>query len=338
MRVALILVLLFVPAAWCRADLVPTDFEQYQLELVNRARANPDAEVARLSSFTWGGTPDLNEGLTAGTISSAAKQPLAFNVELIDAARSYSEALLAADAFQHDLGGTNPQSRMESAGYTFNASFSWGENLAGSASSGPHVVSAAVAESHHNGLFIDASTSGRGHRINLMNPNFREVGLGMADDTGYTLFGAGFPNAVITTQDFALSISESPNPFLTGVIFQDTVLSDNFYTPGEGIGGVTITAFIHNTSAVAGSVVGFSTGGYSLALPDGAYDIVMTNSNLGVATFTNVTIAGFNVKLDALHTNFNSVPEPSTYMMLVLAGIAGACFCRRGRHRTEALS
>ena len=44
----------------------PTNDEQYMLELINRARANPAAEAA-----TYG--IDLNEGLSAGTISSAAK-------------------------------------------------------------------------------------------------------------------------------------------------------------------------------------------------------------------------------------------------------------------------
>jgi hypothetical protein len=46
-----------------------TAAEQLQLELINRARLDPVAEAARLGI-------DLNEGLAAGTISAAAKQPL----------------------------------------------------------------------------------------------------------------------------------------------------------------------------------------------------------------------------------------------------------------------
>ena len=73
----------------------PTDYEQYMLELVNRARANPNAEVARLSGEPWGddGTavPDLNEGPpTLGgepwTIPAGPHQPLAFNLDIVDAA------------------------------------------------------------------------------------------------------------------------------------------------------------------------------------------------------------------------------------------------------------
>jgi hypothetical protein len=47
-----------------------TPEEQLMLELINRARANPVAEASRDGI-------DLNEGLAPGTISAAAKQPLA---------------------------------------------------------------------------------------------------------------------------------------------------------------------------------------------------------------------------------------------------------------------
>ena len=80
-------------------------------------------------------TPDLNEGLPANTISSAAKQPLAFNVDLIQAARDYSQTLISNNAFTHTYNGTTPQSRMQAAGYTFSGNYGNGENLAVSASS-----------------------------------------------------------------------------------------------------------------------------------------------------------------------------------------------------------
>ena len=65
----------------------PTPAEQYLVELINRARANPVAEVQRLANDpNWAGAlPDLNEGLPAGTIPATAKQPLAINLFLTDA-------------------------------------------------------------------------------------------------------------------------------------------------------------------------------------------------------------------------------------------------------------
>src|SRR5258707_11440338 len=41
----------------------PSNLEQYEVELINRARANPAAEAARYGI-------DLNEGLAPGTIST----------------------------------------------------------------------------------------------------------------------------------------------------------------------------------------------------------------------------------------------------------------------------
>ena len=68
----------------------PTAEEQYLLELVNRARQNPTAE-AQLYGIS------LNEGLSPGTISETPKPPLAFNLNLIDAAREHSQWMLDTD-------------------------------------------------------------------------------------------------------------------------------------------------------------------------------------------------------------------------------------------------
>ena len=53
--------------------------EQLMLELVNRARLDPNAEASRLGIT-------LNQGIAAGSITAAAKQPLAGNALINDAA------------------------------------------------------------------------------------------------------------------------------------------------------------------------------------------------------------------------------------------------------------
>ncbi len=53
----------------------PTAQEQLMLELINRARLDPAAEAARQGIA-------LNSGLAANSISTAAKQVLAFNFDL----------------------------------------------------------------------------------------------------------------------------------------------------------------------------------------------------------------------------------------------------------------
>jgi uncharacterized protein YkwD len=206
------------------AAALPTDFEQYLVELINRGRANPTAEAARYAT-------DLNEGLASGTISATPKQPLAINPYVTDAARKHSQYMIDTDTFSHTgSGGSTAKGRMTSAGYYFDDS-SWasGENIAWRGTTGTPDVYEEVADIHRD-LYVDEGIDGRGHRLNLMNNNFREIGAGVV--TGAFTSGQTF-NAVMATEDFA---SSGSGVFLTGVAYSDGVIEDNFYTPGEGLG------------------------------------------------------------------------------------------------------
>ena len=95
----------------------PTELEQFFLELINRARANPGAAVTRLSGMPWGGTPDLNEGPPSPMITNTPKPPLAFQSNLIDAASDYADLLQINEKLQHDFGPVpEPDDRMVAAG------------------------------------------------------------------------------------------------------------------------------------------------------------------------------------------------------------------------------
>ena len=264
------------------AAVAPNDYEQLFIELTNRARANPTAEAARHGI-------DLNEGIAPGTISTAAKQPLAINPYVTDAARRHSQWMIDTDVFAHSgAGGSDPGERMESAGYAFTGSWTWGENLAWSGSTGSLDVTDIVHQLHRN-LFVDEGIEGRGHRTNLMADGFREAGAGVVtgDFTGY--------NAVMGTMDFGRSGS---NLFLTGVAYTDGVADDNFYTPGEGLGGVTVTATRAGDGAVFTTST-WSTGGYSLAVPAGTYTVVASGGSLGGnVRHENVVVSTQNVKRD----------------------------------------
>src|SRR5918997_2057697 len=133
----------------------PSAYEQYFLELVNRARANPGAEASRLGI-------DLNEGLSSGTISNTAKQPLAMNQFLNDSAQSHSDWMLATDNFSHTgANGSSAGDRMKAAGYSLNGSWTWGENITIRWGGSPS-ESNALVQSFHDGLFKSA-----GHRKNI---------------------------------------------------------------------------------------------------------------------------------------------------------------------------
>lgn len=263
----------------------PTGLEQLLVELVNRARANPAAEAARFGI-------DLNEGLAPGTIPPGSTQPLAIHPDITDAARAHSQWMIDNNVFSHTgADGSTPGDRMTTAGYAFTPPWSWGENIAwrGSKPSVPDPI-ASTARIHQD-LFVDANYPGRGHRVNLLKDSFKEIGTGVATGEFNTY------NAVMVTEDFAYSGGGS---FLTGVAYTDALTDDNFYTVGEGIGGVAITARRVSDGAVY-STETWSTGGYALQLPAGTYDVTGAGGTLGGAVrYGAVAIGAQNVKRDFL--------------------------------------
>jgi len=266
----------------------PTNYDQYLLELINRGRMDPAAEAARYGT-------SLNEGLPAGTISTAPKQPVAMNPYLTDAARDHSQWMLNTDTFSHTgSGGSNPGQRMGAAGYSFSpAPWSWGENLAWIGTTGSYNATNITAESHEN-LYVDYNFPGRGHRTNQMNPKWREVGCGVVFGV-FSYDGTDY-NSVMVSEDFAYV---SSNNFITGVAYNDNIVThNNFYTPGEGISGVTITAVRQSDSATF-STTTWGSGGYSLPVPNGTYTVTGSGAALGFSyTFHAVVMGSLNVKRD----------------------------------------
>ncbi len=261
----------------------PTNEEQFMLELINRARFAPLAEANR---YRMG----LNDGLAPHTITTDKRQPLAFNPTLISSARQHSQWMISAKVFSHTgAGGSSPAGRMAAAGYSFPpAASSWAENLgwAGRRLQTPNTADM-VAEVERR-LFIDAGIAGRGHRLNMLNPNLKEIGVGVA--TGPF---AGF-NSAMTTADMAYSGSTT---FLTGVAYKDTIKRNNFYNVGEGLGNITITA-TRSGDGKAFSTTTWSSGGYTLALTPGTYTLSATGGLFSSAK--SITIKDKNIKADFL--------------------------------------
>ena len=249
-----------------------TAIEQMILELINRARLDPAAEAARDGI-------DLNEGLPAGTISTASKQPLAMNDTLLTIARAHDQDMLAHNYFAHtDSSGHDPFQRMTAAGYNYNAA---GENIAWNGTTGSLTTQMSVDMEEQ--LFVDAGVAGRGHRTNLLDGSFQEVGAGIEDGSfqGY--------NATLLTQDFGTT---GAGQFLTGVSYND-LDHNNFYSIGEGRGGVSVAV------SGGGSTTTASAGGYTLAI--GAGQQTVTFSGGGLASPVNVAVtvlSGTNAKVD----------------------------------------
>jgi hypothetical protein len=256
------------------------------LELINRARANPVGEAASLGI-------DLNEGLPAGTISDDAKQPVAFNFYLNDSAEDHSQWMIDQDKFQHaGANNSTPSQRATAAGYNLVAPWGVGENLAWKGQTGTIPNPIQLTTELHAGLFIDEGIADRGHRTNMLAANFKEIGVGIVSG----VFTQNFNNynSVMVSTDFAYTAG---NAFLTGVIYRDDD-SNQFYSPtGEGYGNIEIRAW-NTTTGVIYETTSFSTGGYTLQVPAGTYNLTMGGSNLLDTTFLGVAIGSQNVKVD----------------------------------------
>jgi serralysin len=278
----------------------PTAQDQYMLELLNRARLNPQAEADRL----LGG--NLNEGLAAGTISTAPKQAVAFNLNLFNAAQGHSQWQLANNTFSHTgANGTSSAARATAAGYTWKAT---GENIAWKGTTGAVDLTSFVAEQQDD-LFVDTGIANRGHRTNMLAPNYREVGISAV--TGKFTSGGTAYDSVMTTQDFGTS-SNNPNAFLTGVVYTDAVKNDDFYTVGEGLGNITIDA-VGNGQTFTGTSM--TAGGYSLSLAPGTYSVSFRgdfNSDgiIDNSAARSVTIGSENVKVDFASDTFAAAAAP----------------------------
>ncbi len=246
------------------------------LELVNRARMDPEAEAARFGI-------DINQGLPSGTIDASPKQPLAMDSLLIDSARSHSLWMLENDVFSHTgVDGTSSHERMVFAGFEFTGSWRSGENLSWNGTTGRLDADGIIAEQHQS-LFLSP-----GHRENILQGDFREVGIGI--ETGvFTSRGSDF-NASMATQNFARTGTEA---LLTGVIYDDQD-GDNFYSIGEGVGGVTISAAGPAGTFFAES---YDAGGYSMTLPPGTYTVRLAGPGIDAIVSTQIVIDDENVRV-----------------------------------------
>lgn len=276
------------------ANLTPQ--EQYMLELINRARLDPKGEAARYGI-------SLNEGLAGGTISSASKQVLAGNDLLKLAADRHSDWMIDNDVFSHyESPGAfySPLDRIQNAGY---APSTWGENLSWLGSTGSLDLTKSIADLHKN-LFVDAGVSGRGHRLAILNDNFREVGVGHASGTFQSY------NASMVTQDFGASGSTR---YITGVVYDDTNGND-FFSVGEETAGRTVvgSAAPESTGAGGGYELGFTSAGnrtitFDLAAADLMVTVVLGERNAkvdavnGNEIWTDTTLASNSTAIRQLH-------------------------------------
>jgi Ca2+-binding RTX toxin-like protein len=146
-----------------------------------------------------------------------------------------------------------------------------------------------------------------------MNGNFQEIGLSSLQG-GFTPNSTTY-NAVMTTQDFAYSSNRGP--FITGVAYTDAVTDNDFYTVGEGLQGITVTAVDTANNANTFTTTTWSSGGYSLEVAAGATYTVSFSGDFDEDNQTDtvnyqVTVAAENVKQDLVTDSIILTPQPTT--------------------------
>ena len=209
--------------------------------------------------------------------------PLAWNDVLAGTALAHSQLMLQFDQQSHQLPGEpDLLTRIQAAGYDV---ASVGENI--------FAYAAGIFDTHAAFAIDWGSTSTGiqdppGHRLNLMDTSFQDVGIGLVNGVSGHQTGP-----LLVSEDFGEPASPG-NPFLVGAVYSDTN-SDGFYSQGEGLGGVNVT--------LAGTAGTFTTttsaaGGYQLPLPAGNYTATYSGGGLTGTITKPVTVATDNVLLD----------------------------------------
>ncbi len=156
---------------------MPSTLETYFLKLVNASRA------------------------------AAGVKPLTFDGELLHSAGKHSDWMVAQDVFSHTgVNGSSPFDRMKASGYSYTSA---GENIAYIAGSRAAVLDESDVQQLHTNLM-----NSPGHRANLLNANFTEIGIGLTQGDY-----KGMP-AIFVTENFgrptATEATESDKISLTG--------------------------------------------------------------------------------------------------------------------------
>jgi hypothetical protein len=329
------------------ASRPPSNEEQYTLQLINHARANADGlsilqglvtnNVQTITPSTTGvssnGTP-WSQGFWTSSIPGIADSmnyfrvhpgdlkrqfldlaplapPLAWNANLGNVAAGYNDLVIASQGvtpgFPHSLAPYQDQNtfatyaqRYLDGGYGSLTTINYlGENIA------PNGFSSALAT--FAAFMIDWGNTWNGiqsqdpnygsHRLSIVAGHFTEIGI--SRKPGWN------PGAVTEVQEFGRRFAVPPA--IVGAVYVDQD-RNGFYTPGEGLGQMTVTA----TPVGGGSAFQtgtYGSGGYTLEVSTpGTYAITFTG-DAGVVHSTTVTIQSQHILLDVAVAQNTVAPQ-----------------------------
>lgn len=266
----------------------PSAQEQEMIELINRMRQNPKSEYNLLVNSS---DPDVNSAMRYFDVDTKVlKQqwnslksvaPLAWSPQLYEAASDHNKYMIKTDQQTHN----GWSDRIKSSGYDVQ---SMGQNV--------YAWSESVFYGHA-GFSIDwgftptGIQKGAGHRQAIMNGAYREVGVAITEENNSkTSVGP-----MIITQNFG-NRKDFGDPWLLGVVYDDDKVDDDFYTAGEGLGGVKITAQGQNGTF---ETISWNSGGYQMQLDQGTYVLTFSDPRNRFPDYSqNIKIGSENLKQD----------------------------------------
>ncbi len=284
----------------------PDGNEQQTVWLMNRARANPAQEGIWLATST---DPDIAGGRTYFGVDItmlqnefagyAAKPPAAFDARLYNAAKAHSDDLIVRDAQDH----TGQFDRVTAAGFVYAGArgnvFSYADNS----------LNAHAAWNIDWGGDDGGMQPSRGHRKAIMSldGDYTNVGLALVyENNPNTQVGL-----YVSTGNYchAGTAADHYNRFIVGTVWEDQD-EDNFYDPGEGLGGVTVMPDTGTYYAITAD-----SGGYAIPITaPGAYVVTFSGAASAVKS---VTVGDVSVLLD-LVTTPAAVPDAPTNLAVAL--------------------
>jgi uncharacterized protein YkwD len=340
----------------------PTAEQQYMLEVLNRMRLAPAAELEKMVNMSSPGVWDSPAsdhssvasalaffGVSASALSSqwstlTAAPPLAWNDSLAAASDTYSNLMVSLDQQAHGLDGQSTGQRLVNAGYSAN----WGDvaqTLFATAADVTHAHAALAIDWGPDGGSGTGIQPGATHRAALMDPLFKEIGIGF-QTVSIPISNGDVTGPLVVTEHLGNvrrfnGISIVADAILTGSIFDDSVFSDAFYTPGEGISGELLFVYDNSTGNLVASGQTNSAGGFNIALTgliDGVeYRVEAPGTGQAAQTFMlnawqenygTVGAPEWTTFYDNVYASFIAVPEPGGAALLLGAWLIS---CRRRR-------
>ncbi|HVX15362.1 MAG TPA: DUF4214 domain-containing protein [Pirellulales bacterium] len=298
-----------------RAMLTAGVQEEYLLELMNRMRSDPADELPLLLNST---DPNVIEALSYFQVNTTvlAQQwsaltpapPLAYNDDLATSALNHSELMNQDDEQSHQLPGeADLLTRIDATGYS---GVLVGENI--------YAYAADMFDTHAAfaidwGNEPDGIQNPPGHRDNMMDASFQDVGFGIVAGGG----AGKSTGPELVTEDFGQP-QISGNPFLVGAVYTGTATDPYYSLSGEGsaqvtsngLASVSITATSTTNAALTFSTTTTAAGGYQLQLPAGSYTVTFSGGGLSANVVKSVTVGTSNVLLN-VNTFQNGLPTSS---------------------------